>query len=64
LLGILAGVFLIVAGGLQGNVIIGAIQILNGIVLVFHTSKNLIYYKKHRIIKIEKVGDKRIITKE
>lgn len=46
------------------GVVAGAFVSAVGVVLSLHCIDMLAYYKKHRIVKIEKIGDKRIVTKE
>jgi thiamine transporter ThiT len=50
--------------GVYFNLIIGLYQFIVGLVLGIHCVDMIRYYKKHRIVKIEKTDTHRIITKE
>ena len=62
--GIIAGVFLLISGVFHGVLIVGIVQSLIGAILAVHCFDMIKYYKKHRIIKIEKSDTHRIITKQ
>lgn len=64
LVGMFAGWFLVFSGMFHSIAVVGIFQMLIGGTLAFHCYDMARYYKKHRIIKIEKTDTRRIITKE
>lgn len=65
-IGVIAGLFLVACGAYNityGNIAGNIIQMLVGVVLSAHCIDMIRYYKKHRIVKIEKTETHRIIYK-
>ena len=62
--GVLAGMFLVYSGVLCRVAVVGIVQMIIGGVLAWHCFDMIRYYKKHRIVKIEKNDTHRIVTKE
>lgn len=63
-IGTLAGLFLVVSGMFHTLQIVGIIQMLIGAGLALHCFDMMRYYKKHRIVRIDKTPTERIIHKE
>lgn len=63
IVGILAGAFLVYSGMFSRVAVVGLLQMLIGGALAIHCFDMVRYYKKHRIVKIEKTDTHRIITK-
>jgi len=63
-IGILAGMFLVYSGMLSRVAAVGILQMLIGGVLAIHCFDMIRYYKRHRIVKIEKTDIHRIVTKQ
>ena len=64
MIGFGAGLFLMISGMFHGVLSVGLIQVVIGGVLAIHCLDTLRYYKRHRIIKIEKTDTERVIYKD
>ena len=67
IIGIVVGVLLSIIGWTlvdDGRWLVGLFQVAVGLVLAIHCFDMLRYYKKHRIVKIEKTSTHRIVTKK
>jgi len=62
-LGALAGLFIVVSGMFHTLQIVGIIQMLIGGGLALHCFDMIRYYKKHRVVRIDKTDTERIVHK-
>jgi len=62
--GVLAGIFLVFSGMFHGILVLGIFQTIIGWVLIIHCFDMVKYYKKHRIVRIDKTDTERIIHKD
>ena len=64
IIGMFAGWFLVFSGIFHSTLVIGIVQELIGAILAIHCLDMLRYWRKHRIVKIEKTDTHRIIHKK